>query len=398
MTSWMMKALALLLVALGFVRERQQKRIDAWKARLRRRLRWMFLGVVTFALVAAVTGGLTVVLGVAPIKASSGHWAITAWFLEFSMERSVATHSMGLEPPSLNDPRLVLMGAGHYETGCRFCHGIPGEPMPRVPHHMTPHPTRLSEEIGTYDDAGLFYITKHGVKFTGMPAWPSRQRDDEVWAMVAFMRRLPELDAEGYRRLVFGDAPAKTPEAPEVVLDVCARCHGVDGLGRGEGAFPKLAGQRPEYLRRSLLAYQRGDRHSGIMEPIAGRLTRTQLSDAVRWYAGRAPPATSGTTGSSRGEAIATRGIPERRVPACANCHGPGQRPRYPVYPRLAGQYAAYLEQQLRLFYEGKRGGTEYVDIMQTVAEHKLEPEDISEVAKFYSALTVTEPSDESGD
>jgi hypothetical protein len=56
-----------------------------------------------------------------------------------------------------------------------------------------------------YTPEQLFSIVKHGIKFTGMPAWPVQQRDDEVWAMVAFLRRLPDLDAAGYRRLAYGE-------------------------------------------------------------------------------------------------------------------------------------------------------------------------------------------------
>ena len=57
------------------------------------------------------------------IKASSGHWAITRWFLNFAKERSVATHTLGKNAPSLEAPWLVVEGATHYETGCRSCHG-----------------------------------------------------------------------------------------------------------------------------------------------------------------------------------------------------------------------------------------------------------------------------------
>jgi mono/diheme cytochrome c family protein len=126
-----------------------------------------------------------------PLKASSGHWAITAWFLHFTMRRSVATHSPGLQAPALDVPRLVLQGAGHYETGCRPCHGSVDLPLPRIAQQMTPPPPYLPPRITTWEPEELFYIVKHGVKFTGMPAWPSQQRDDEVWAMVAFLLMRP---------------------------------------------------------------------------------------------------------------------------------------------------------------------------------------------------------------
>jgi hypothetical protein len=75
--------------------------------------RWLFLIAGLFAMLGF--GGLLVAAsGIIPIKASSDHWAITRWFLNFSKERSVATHTLGLEVPSLDEPWLVLKGAGHY--------------------------------------------------------------------------------------------------------------------------------------------------------------------------------------------------------------------------------------------------------------------------------------------
>src|SRR5690606_1964233 len=153
---------------------------------------------------------------------------------------------------------------------------------------MTPPPPELSRTVEKWDPEELFYIVKHGIKFTGMPAWPSLERDDEVWAMVAFLLRLPGLDGVSYRALVEGEASTerRSPavgegsevppiaglvapsNVPETVASTCGRCHGIDGNGRGTGAFPRLAGQRPNYLVAALEAYANGRRHSGIMRPI----------------------------------------------------------------------------------------------------------------------------------
>lgn len=152
-------------------------------------------------LAAALGGVLVVASGIIPIGASSGHWPITEWFLQFAMHRSVSTHSLGVQVPPLNDPDLILKGATHYEIGCRPCHGSPGIPQPRIPGRMTPHPPDLPQRIRDSKPQELFYVVKHGVKFTGMPAWPALQREDEVWAVVAFLQELAHLDEAGYRRL-----------------------------------------------------------------------------------------------------------------------------------------------------------------------------------------------------
>jgi cytochrome c553 len=347
--------------------------------------------------VLAAGGFLVAVSGIVPIKASSGHWPITAWFLHFAMRRSVATYTLGLEAPSLDDPSLVLKGAGHYETGCRPCHGSPELRNPRITRRMTPHPPYLPPVISEWAPDELFYIVKHGVKFTGMPAWPAQQRDDEVWAMVAFLLTLPDLDTEGYRRLVNTTGEdtlvhglLQSEEVPQAVTVSCGRCHGVDGRGRGAGAFPRLAGQRPAYLYAALQAFARGERHSGIMEPIAAGLSLEAMRELALYYGSLqepspSPPHRDTSLAVERGKAIASRGIPSQRVPSCVDCHGPGATRRNPAYPVLAGQYADYLVLQLELFKKEHRGGSAYARLMRPVAA-RLTPEQMRDVALYYAS------------
>jgi len=101
--------------------------------------RWVFK-IAAFLLVVAFGGLLFVTSGIMPIKASSRHWAITAWFLNFAMRRSVVTHSLGTRVPALDDVALVAKGATHYEFGCRPCHGSPDFAQPAIAQQMTPPP------------------------------------------------------------------------------------------------------------------------------------------------------------------------------------------------------------------------------------------------------------------
>jgi cytochrome c553 len=359
---------------------------------------WLWKIAALLIAVAAV-GFLVVISGIMPITASSGHWPITAWFLHFSMQRSVGTHSLGIEVPPLDDPDLILKGAGHYETGCRSCHGSPGSKQPQIAKRMTPTPPYLPPKISKWDPEELFYLVKHGVKFTGMPAWPSQHRDDEVWAIVAFLQKLPNLDADEYRRLVQGEHAVIPPiqnmfgpsAVPSAVVQSCMRCHGSDGVGRGSGAFPNLAGQRPEYLQNALDGYARGERHSGIMQPVAAALGPETTSDVVRYYAGlsatsTSPPPEDEADAIKRGQAIAQHGIPGQRVASCVDCHGPGGEPKNAAYPTLAGQHADYLVLQLELFKKGLRGGSQYAHLMRPVAA-RLTAEQMRDVALYFESL-----------
>ncbi len=365
---------------------------------------WL-LRIASLGIMVAVGGFLFAASGIMPITASSGHWPITEWLLNFAMSRSVSTHSVGIKAPELNDEDLVLKGAGHYETGCFPCHGSPVLEEPRIARAMTPHPPYLPPEIHQWEPVELFYIVKHGVKFTGMPAWPAQQRDDEVWATVAFLQKLPELNAQEYQRLVRGEAVAgketapiqnlSEPEAASRAVDEnCRRCHGADGHGRGSGAFPSLAGQQPEYLESALLAYARGERHSGIMEPIAAGMSRDSIHELARYYRRRvavpnlAASNSESNAAAKRGESIALQGVPNQRVPICAECHGPGDIPPNVNYPSLAGQHAKYLVLQLELFQKRHRGGSSYANLMHPIAD-QLTAQQMRDVALYYESLEV---------
>jgi cytochrome c553 len=355
-------------------------------------------------LVAAVGGFLVAASGVIPIAASSGHWAATEWLLQFAKRRSVATQTIGSEELDLAPNWLVVKGAGHYETGCRPCHGSPELDPPTVAQAMLPPPPSLAPRISEWDPQELFYIVKHGIKFTGMPAWPSQTRDDEVTAMVAFLLELPNLDADAYDLLVHGESVPRIDVAPmrdlvesmrstEALVTSCARCHGFDGCGREVAAFPRLAGQRREYVLGALQAYAADQRHSGIMRPIAVGLDADQMRVLADHFA-RIPacaPHDASASAIERGHEIAARGAPDDRVPSCTDCHGPDVDERNPAAPVLEGQYPEYLVLQLELFVSGTRGGSTHAHLMDEVAP-RMSPEQMLDVAQYYGSLTPASP------
>lgn len=208
---------------------------------------------------------------------------------------------------------------------------------------MTPHPPYLPPIIHEWEPEELFYIVKHGVKFTGMPAWPSQQRDDEVWAIVAFLNKFPELNQQEYREMVSSENFLSSEDAPIQALsgrtralrsigDNCVRCHGVEGRGRTAGVAPKLAGQQAAYLERALTAYKQGGRHSGVMEPISAALNDVEIEELSRYFSEpEVMPITQRSTSSelaiNRGEAIPKKGLTENTYPHV--CRMPWAQPKY---------------------------------------------------------------------
>lgn len=264
-----------------------------------------------FGLVAlGIAGGLFVGWsGLVSIAASSGHFAVTRWFFGWTMENAVETQSMLVSKPeglNLDDPALIRRSAGHYATGCAACHGAPGLPQSPVVEQMSPSPPRLEKAVAEWSDEELFWIVMNGIKYSGMPAWPALERDDEVWAQVAFLRALPGMTRAEYADLALGGGLAdndfepggETTAALDGIVDSaltdCARCHGRDGLGRGRGAaedaFPIIAGQPAPYLYATLRAFALGRRNSGFMEPPANRYAPEVLEELARYYANQPLP------------------------------------------------------------------------------------------------------------
>jgi cytochrome c553 len=341
------------------------------------------LGLVAAGAVAAL---LITWSGVIGISASTGHWKVTDWFLHWAMRSSVRTAALGTEVPPFTDGMLP-MAAGHFEAGCAICHGSPALPRPKSVNGMLPVPPELGEVVSTWSDAELFQIVQHGVRFTGMPAWPVAGREDEAWAMVAFLRRYRELDATRYRELA-GFA-ATTSSAMERVLETCNGCHAEERLNDGS-LIPRLSGQSPAYLEQSLQAYFEGTRPSGVMAVATQGLTDRDRLALARHFAGEPaqPPsgetALAGSSGlSKRGEELARQGDPARRLPACLSCHEKADG--NPAYPRISGQPVAYIKRQLELFSQKKRGGGPYRAIMERVAEN-LAADDIEALAAYFAA------------
>jgi len=342
------------------------KRVAAW-----------LLGIVLAGLLFAWSG-------VFNIAASSGHWAVTEWFLHWTMRNSVKTHSFFDSPkdPIATDGGLVS-AAGHFAAACASCHGAPGQrPSPVMQKAMPPAPD-LAINARQWTDAQLFYILRHGVKYSGMPAWGAAKRDDEIRRMVAFVRRLPGMTAAQYRALsgqAQGAGTADVRALGDNVLAGCVACHGADGRGRGQPDIPILGGQHTSYLAAALAAYADGRRASAVMGNAAATLTADERHALAAHFAtlpGLRRDATP--AGDPRARVIVERGLPERQLPACASCHGAGK-----PQPLLVGQRADYIAARLRYWKgDGKEIDARLPQNVMPVIARRIPEELIDPLARY---------------
>jgi mono/diheme cytochrome c family protein len=104
--------------------------------------------------------------------------------------------------PTLEDEALVRAGLGHFQEMCVTCHGAPGVPAGEIGQGLNPPAPNLSEEGEEQSPQRLFWVLKNGIMMSGMPAFGPTHTDAQIWAIVAFVKRLPKLDAARYAALV----------------------------------------------------------------------------------------------------------------------------------------------------------------------------------------------------
>ncbi len=342
-------------------------------------------------LIAAVAAILMLVAwsGIYNVAASRGHWAIVDWLLRFGMENSVEAHAPDVAPPPLDDPDRIALGAAHFHAGCAYCHGAPDAPISPVARAMLPPPPDLRDRVGRWSDQELFQIVRHGIKYAGMPAWPVAGRDDEVWSVVAFLRRLPMLDAAAYRDLALGPVRIRPQDGRAIAtgtavadaVGACARCHGAEGEGPRSALVPRLHGQPAPMLGGAMREYAARQRASGIMQLAAAGLSDREIAELAAYYAALPPlpaalPAEAGARPAREGDTAAG-------VPACLPCHTAGALAQY---PRLAGQNARYIAARLRAWQGVARPVTPGEAIMLPIA-HRLDDRRIDELAAYFAGM-----------
>jgi mono/diheme cytochrome c family protein len=149
-------------------------------------------------LVAAVA----IYAGLYNIAADVPHTQPVYWLLETLRERSVAARARDIVVPSnLDDANRISKGAGQYAEMCSGCHLAPGMKRTEISQGLYPRAPELRRGSDV-TPAEQFWIVKHGVKMTGMPAWGITHDDELLWDVVAFLRKLPKLTPEQYETMV----------------------------------------------------------------------------------------------------------------------------------------------------------------------------------------------------
>ena len=200
------------------------------------------------AIAAVLVAAVVIYGGFYNVASTRQHWQVTHTLLETAMRQSVRRRARDIAEPPLADERMALRGAACFRDQCVQCHGAPGVAQGGIGKSMQPIPGPLVDAKRYWRPRELYWVTRYGIKTSGMPAWEYRLTEAELWDIVAFMQRLPELNATQYAQWLqrapaapaCGRGPA-TPLPAGAVVDVargrealhqyaCSACHTIPGV------------------------------------------------------------------------------------------------------------------------------------------------------------------------
>jgi cytochrome c553 len=169
--------------------------------------------------VAALATAAWIYSGWYDIGADSPHSKPVFALLTTLRQRSVRHHASAIAiPANLDDAQVILQGAGQYAAMCTGCRLAPGMANSEIRPGLYPQPPDLSR-MHPREPRAAFWIIKHGIRMSAMPAWGSSHDDATIWSMVAFVRKLPGMTPAQYRDIV-----ARAPPDDDMDMDEGKQC------------------------------------------------------------------------------------------------------------------------------------------------------------------------------
>jgi cytochrome c553 len=213
------------------------------------------------------------------------------------------------------------------------------------------------------------------------------------------MTRQPVLPAAILAATLFAPATASSADAPkaltpsraellnqgqQIAQAKCSACHGLDGMSL-VAANPNIAGMPEQYIASQLALFKSGERKNAIMAGMVADMDAAAMRAVGAYYfaqRGKPNAAARDVDKAALGQKIYRAGIADRKVPACAGCHGATGAGIPASYPRLAGQWPEYTFAELTQYASGERKHP----VMRAIAERMTEGERRA-VAEYIAGL-----------
>jgi mono/diheme cytochrome c family protein len=171
------------------------------------------------AVIAAVGAAVVFFGGFYSVAGSVEDPAIVNWALVQVRTASINRHAHDQPPATINNPATIQAGAREFaEHGCANCHGAPGVNWAKFSEGLRPDPPDLKEVVNDLTPSQLFWVIKNGINMTGMPSFAlAGAKDEEIWSIVAFLKKLPSIKEDDYKAWTVPPAAAAPAAAPAPV-------------------------------------------------------------------------------------------------------------------------------------------------------------------------------------
>ncbi|WHZ18674.1 MAG: Cytochrome c family protein [Rhodanobacteraceae bacterium] len=180
-----------------------------------------FVGaLIVWILIAIIAFFVFAYSGMYQVGADVPHWKITRQAIGMVREHAIDRRVADIKPPPLDDPALVKEGAEHYSEMCVDCHLAPGVADSELRDGLNPRPPNLTRFAP--HPAEAFWIIKHGLKMTAMPAWGKTHDDQKIWALVAYLQKQPKMSAAEFHALTANAAEEEGHEHAEMAMPAAA--------------------------------------------------------------------------------------------------------------------------------------------------------------------------------
>ena len=157
------------------------------------------IAILATLVVLVIGAGLLVIYsGIYNVAAAQSDNPLLCWMLSTTSDRSIRYHARRITAPPLSDAALVKKGLNHYRDMCVPCHGRPGLYPTELNKGLNPRAPKLTETAKEFSPREIFWVVKNGIRMTGMPAWGTSHSNAEIWAIVAFVKRLPNITPQEY--------------------------------------------------------------------------------------------------------------------------------------------------------------------------------------------------------
>ncbi|MFA3781737.1 cytochrome c [Melioribacteraceae bacterium 4301-Me] len=161
---------------------------------------------IVFTLAAIVIAGIVYIYsGSYDVSANSAENKLTKWVLRTIRESSIESRIKNITAPNLENPSLIKQGLAHYKEMCEDCHGSPAKSETEISVGLNPPAPNLVKLGSVIPPEEIFWVTKNGIKMTGMPAWGKTHSDDKIWAIVAAVKKLNRISVKEYDSIKFSD-------------------------------------------------------------------------------------------------------------------------------------------------------------------------------------------------